>query len=335
MAEFGSRFKAARDSRGISIEEVAQQTRISARFLRAIEEDAFGELPGGVFNRGFIRSYASVVGLDPDTMVEAYSSLNAEHPTVESSSAARNAPLRRERFVLPVAVGGLAVLVFLISIFSRSPVPTSEEAIGAPPPVTAASAALERSDRAEERPLAGLESGSTSGLNADRSGPGSEVNDEGNEAVENETSGHAGTGGRSEVRDTLAGPSPAEARVTGLPDQATLSSAETIPEREEPKPASETATDSATDLHVRLEVHDRTQLYVELDGEVLYEDIIINPPFWRVYTVSQALALRIADPGAVSLSINGEPVGELGPPDEAWEGTITPENIALLMGPGR
>ena len=59
--------------RGVSIAEVAAATRISTRFLEAIESERWDSLPGGVFNRGFIRSIARYLGLDEDSMVAEYS----------------------------------------------------------------------------------------------------------------------------------------------------------------------------------------------------------------------------------------------------------------------
>jgi len=58
--------------RGLSIEEVAAATRISTRFVEAIENEKWESLPGGVFNRGFIRSIARYLGLDEDSMVAEY-----------------------------------------------------------------------------------------------------------------------------------------------------------------------------------------------------------------------------------------------------------------------
>lgn len=58
--------------RGVSLEEIAAATRISTRFLEALEKEQWGELPGGVFNRGFIRSVSKYLGLDEDDMVAEY-----------------------------------------------------------------------------------------------------------------------------------------------------------------------------------------------------------------------------------------------------------------------
>lgn len=59
--------------RGVSLEELSSATRISTRFLTAIESGHWEELPGGAFNRGFIRSASRYLGLDEDGMVAEYS----------------------------------------------------------------------------------------------------------------------------------------------------------------------------------------------------------------------------------------------------------------------
>ena len=60
----GEKLRQAREERGISISEVAEQTRISPMYLESIEEDNYKPLPGGIFNKGFVKSYAKYVGLD-------------------------------------------------------------------------------------------------------------------------------------------------------------------------------------------------------------------------------------------------------------------------------
>lgn len=72
---FGEELKAQRERRGISLDDVAVSTRVSYRHLTALEEDRFAELPGGVFSRGIVRSYAQHCGLDADGTVRSF--LNA------------------------------------------------------------------------------------------------------------------------------------------------------------------------------------------------------------------------------------------------------------------
>lgn len=62
-----------REARGIALREISEQTRISIRYLEAIEGDDYKRLPGGIFNRSFIRAYAKFVGMDEHVALEDYS----------------------------------------------------------------------------------------------------------------------------------------------------------------------------------------------------------------------------------------------------------------------
>ena len=72
MGEFGKKFRKMRESKELSLDAVSNVTKISARMLQAIEEENFDRLPGGVFNKGFIRAYAKHLGLDSEQAVTEY-----------------------------------------------------------------------------------------------------------------------------------------------------------------------------------------------------------------------------------------------------------------------
>jgi len=72
MGDFGDKFRKARENKELTLDNVSNVTKISARMLRAIEEEHFDELPGGVFNKGFIRAYAKHLGLDAEEAVTDY-----------------------------------------------------------------------------------------------------------------------------------------------------------------------------------------------------------------------------------------------------------------------
>jgi cytoskeleton protein RodZ len=61
---FGEQLRRAREERGMAVEAVCAATKVPARHIRALEAGALGELPGGVFRRGFVRSYLRVLGLE-------------------------------------------------------------------------------------------------------------------------------------------------------------------------------------------------------------------------------------------------------------------------------
>lgn len=74
----GEKLKQAREARGLSISEVAEQTRISALYLASIENNDYKPLPGGIFNKGFVKSYAKFVKIDDQEALQDYSRLLAE-----------------------------------------------------------------------------------------------------------------------------------------------------------------------------------------------------------------------------------------------------------------
>src|ERR1700726_686442 len=81
-AGFGEHLKREREMRGISLDEICAATRISTRFLEALENEEWEQLPGGVFNRGFVRAVARLLGLDEDDFVAEYAlALNENTPT--------------------------------------------------------------------------------------------------------------------------------------------------------------------------------------------------------------------------------------------------------------
>ncbi len=71
-SSFGGDLRRERELREVSLQEISEATKISMKFLHAIEENQFDLLPGGVFNVGFIRAYAKYIGVDDDEMVNNY-----------------------------------------------------------------------------------------------------------------------------------------------------------------------------------------------------------------------------------------------------------------------
>lgn len=74
MGQFGEELRRERETRGIALEAITDSTKISGRHLNALEQEQFDRLPGGVFNRGIVRGYARVVGLDEETWVDRFMS---------------------------------------------------------------------------------------------------------------------------------------------------------------------------------------------------------------------------------------------------------------------
>ena len=73
MESFGARLKREREQRKITLDDISLATKIGTRFLlAALEEEHFDQLPGGIFNKGFVRSYARHLGLDENQTISDF-----------------------------------------------------------------------------------------------------------------------------------------------------------------------------------------------------------------------------------------------------------------------
>jgi cytoskeleton protein RodZ len=85
--DFGTKLREARERKGVSLRQIANKTKISVAALEALERNDVSRLPGGIFSRAFVRSYAAEVGLDPETTIQEFiaqfphDSVTAGHPT--------------------------------------------------------------------------------------------------------------------------------------------------------------------------------------------------------------------------------------------------------------
>src|SRR5438045_7296708 len=119
MTNLGASFKKARESRGVSLDQIAAETRISTRFLLAIENEEFHLLPGGVFNRGFVRSFAESVGLDTNQVVADYERLVSVGDPNDVPVSAAPPPPKSERRLYPIAIGILAIVIAVFYVVTR------------------------------------------------------------------------------------------------------------------------------------------------------------------------------------------------------------------------
>jgi hypothetical protein len=120
-SRIGSDLRRARTRREIELSEVEAATRIRRRFLRAMEREEWDALPGGVYTRGFIRTYANFLGLDGERLADDYrrevEGAQSPEPPVAASAPqpTSDAGLRVSRLPLVLAVGGV-ILVAAVAI---------------------------------------------------------------------------------------------------------------------------------------------------------------------------------------------------------------------------
>jgi cytoskeletal protein RodZ len=98
MESIGEFFRQVRETKGLTIDEVASKTRIRTDFVKALEEGNFAKLPDQVFARGFVRSYARSLGLDEEDAIHrfaqsagTYYDKQAERERLESAAGRRRA----------------------------------------------------------------------------------------------------------------------------------------------------------------------------------------------------------------------------------------------------
>lgn len=77
-SSLGAQLRSAREAQGVTLRQISEQTRIQMRYLEAIETDTYEELPGGIFNRSFVKAYARQVGFSETDAVEAYNRVARE-----------------------------------------------------------------------------------------------------------------------------------------------------------------------------------------------------------------------------------------------------------------
>src|SRR5262245_49204132 len=136
MGVFGDRLRREREMRGITLDEITESTKISRRHLEALESEHFDQLPGGVFNKGFVRAYARFLGIDEDRAVADYSTASNEQPEPEDkfpleihNEPDRELNPRRSYLPLAFAVAALAGVLVGYAFWVKSKPHTAAEQV--------------------------------------------------------------------------------------------------------------------------------------------------------------------------------------------------------------
>ncbi len=139
MFEIGTTLRQARERRQLGLDRCEAETKIRARYLRALEDEDFDVLPGPTFVRGFLRSYASHLGLDGQLFVDEYNSRHFDPR--DDDVFPRRRPTARERrnrkresHIILIAIVAIVALVVLVIAAASYPGNTAKE----PPLPTAA-----------------------------------------------------------------------------------------------------------------------------------------------------------------------------------------------------
>jgi len=298
MATFGETLKRERELRKISLREVSEATKIGLRYLEALEANRFDRLPGGLFNKGFIRAYAKFIGLDGEAMVNAYLfdlnsqqnpppsrpryagfSIDETGPSVPPPEEHPTAPSRRRALAGILGAAALVVATILWLVFFRGP--------SAPPGKASSSPVVE-----EKAQFIGESAGAPAG-------------------VEPETSA----------------PAAPETRVPVTPPPAA---------EEAPHPAAEEETESPAPepeaLSLALSVSETTWIAIVCDGTERLSKEVAPGDTVRL-SCRNEIRLDSGNAGTMTVRINGSDCVPLGERGEVIHGFIFDQNRATELCP--
>ena len=151
MPSLGQELKQLREDKGISLRQISDATHIGMRFLQAIESDSFDALPGGIFNRSFVRKYAKYIGIDEEQVLARYDHQVAEQPIEQPKPSQlryqdfenRSTSAGSLKVVIPLLLllgAGLYFTYRYINTHAAGQTETSSEATVSPSPAPAESA---------------------------------------------------------------------------------------------------------------------------------------------------------------------------------------------------
>lgn len=294
MIGFGEKLRREREMRGVSLEEIAESTKIGTRSLRALEEDDFDKLPGGIFNKGFVRAYSRFLGLDEeqtvadfDVALKEYNAANGrvEEFPVESEPEPENFRglwLATVAIVLMVAIAaGGYFLIRRVGVAKAIDRQAKNEAISQSPSLQAPAPAASPSVPIDSKPVPPTSARQPKPKEPSQQKPGS---------VASATVGNSDS--------TLS---------TGTIDESTSAS---------------------TKSPIRLLVFAREDswLSVSADGRNLGQQTLAAQES-RTINAQKEVRLKLGNVGGVEVSFNGKPVNIDGEPRQVKEFTFTPDGL--------
>ncbi len=172
MPALGERFRAAREARGLSLSDVAEQIRIRSVYLSAIEDENWNAIGAPVYVRGFLRTYARFLGLEPEEVVGQFNALSPAPASTQAKGSSAGATAtdylgaeRAARNLSPLiwVAGAIAVLLVAFVFYSAL---TMHQRTGVPADVAAASPSPEASAVVSAAPAAAASAGVSAFPNA-------------------------------------------------------------------------------------------------------------------------------------------------------------------------
>jgi cytoskeleton protein RodZ len=311
LPSFGENLRREREKRKITLDQISQSTKIGTRMLQALEEDKFSQLPGGIFNKGFVRAYARVVGLDEEQTIADYLQASGEAPPVMPEMADEHPSPRiieasAEPSQRPLPWGLFAALLLLaalaLSLWSRR---QKQEHAAAMPPQPVATQPAAKTAPSPAPPAARTENAAPVPAGSATKTPS---NLPSTQAVAPLTQ-------------------PAAAPAGAKPASSTTSSAA-------PPPASpSSATPAAGGFLINIQAREDSWTLITSDGRTVFSGMLIAGD-QRTIRGQKEVVVRAGNAGAVDLFFNGKKVPPAGQFGEIKTITFGPAGVTPNAPPG-
>ncbi len=300
--------KSEREKRKISLAQISAETRIGLRHLQSLEEGRFGDLPGGLYNRAFLKAYCESINLDPTEILERYETQLALAQPEKSTRYMAPLPEQGTFSSLgPIVIWSILLLASAAGIYwsrgwisdlfspyfpDKSPVAGLDHSAPSEPASIRESAISESVEPASGQ-AAETEYPESEAPSLETLSPGPEV--ESPASMESEGS----TAGLKVVRDTES----------AVPDTAAAAK-------------------------LRLEISATEQCWVSIDRDGIPSiRKLMEPGETQTILAEENVRILLGNAGGVQMKINGKPAKPLGNPGEVIRITIDTENLQQYINP--
>ncbi len=308
---FGANLKRERELRGISLEEISKTTKISRRLLEALEGDRFDSLPGGIFRKAFLKSYAKYLGMNEEQVLHEYTlAFESPPPNPDEKQQIAKASSKPKRTGALVIAGILALLIFAVVYFFLKPSNfTVHESISP----TAQSPQPPKSELNTAHATPEPQSVAAT----PQSPPVSSTVQPGNPA------------------NGLApySPNPVEPSATaGIPQLKVLGELAKKPEPSPLLPGNSDARITDSPIELTLEATEQTWISVVSGENKLFKGMMM-PNESKKFSLQAPLSLVLGNAGGVKVVVNGQLLAPLGRIREKKEILISAENYKQFLPP--
>lgn len=321
MGSFGDRLRREREMRGISLDEIATATKISTRNLRALEEEKFNQLPGGIFNKGFVRAYAKFLGIDEEQIVAEYVAASSD------TEAARDQKLKldlskvefkredkeqREISLEPKSQWGTIAVIVLLAVaifggwqvYQKKKAERQQQSQTPPPVVTTQPPPAPTNTPATQTSLSSPDP-AASGQ------PSQTLQPTGNVAASTTTNS-------TQLQNTsTAEPSKPASQKSGIETSTGAPQAATTTK------VSETQSSSSGPIDVKIHAYQDSWVSITADGKTVMKGTLAASSE-RAVRAKEQVVVVLGNAGGVEVSYNGKTLENLGKGQEVKKLTFTP-----------